>query len=35
MCEWDDFAISGSPYSHKPSIQFVLKRIYGLEEYVG
>ena len=26
------FAISESPYCHKPSIKFLLKRIYGLED---
>ena len=29
------FAISESPYCPKPSIKFLLKRKYGLEEDVG
>ena len=29
------FLISKSPYCWKPSINFLIKRIYGLEEDVG
>ena len=35
MCEWDDLAISESSCCKKPSIKFLLKRIYGLEEDIG
>ena len=29
------FAISASPYCWKPSINFLIKRIYGMKEDVG
>ena len=35
MCEWDDLSNSESPFCRKPSINFLFKRIYGLEEDVG